>query len=46
MADDNYELGSMDITEHKRTWGAFMKLTTYGSFAIMVFVMALLVIYS
>ena len=46
MADDNYELGSMDITEHKRTWGAFMGLATYGSFFTIALTLLLMVIFS
>lgn len=31
-----HHMGSMDISEHKATWNIFMKLTTWGSAAVIV----------
>lgn len=31
-----HQMGSMDISEHKASWDVFMKLTTWGSVAVIV----------
>ncbi len=46
MADDDYKLGSMDITQHNRTWGTFMKLSTYGSVIVLGLVFVLMFLFS
>lgn len=45
MAEEHHDLGSMDITEHKRTWNTFMTMATYGTVITFVFVLLLLFIY-
>ncbi|WP_298724886.1 aa3-type cytochrome c oxidase subunit IV [uncultured Ferrovibrio sp.] len=31
-----HQIGTMDISEHKATWNIFMKITTWGSAAVIV----------
>lgn len=33
---EGHKMGSMDISMHKSTWAGFMKLTTWGSAAVIV----------
>jgi hypothetical protein len=42
MADHGYEPGQMDITQHKKTWGGFVKFINWslaGIGALMLFLM-------
>jgi len=46
MADHgDYKMGSMDISDHQKTWGAFTKLVTYSSLATLVIVFILIFIF-
>lgn len=46
MADHGeYERGSMDITEHQRTWQNFTKLTAWSTVATLVVVFILIFIF-
>ena len=41
MAENKHEHGSMDITEHQKTFDGFMKMATYvavGSIALLIFI--------
>ena len=40
-----YELGSQDITEHKRQWETFTKLATYSTVATLAVVFILMFIF-
>lgn len=35
MAEE-HKLGTMDISQHKASWNGFMKMTTWGSVAVIV----------
>jgi hypothetical protein len=35
MAEE-HKMGSMDISQHKASWAGFMKMTTWGSVAVIV----------
>lgn len=35
MAEE-HKMGSMDISQHKAAWAGFMKMTTWGSVAVIV----------
>ncbi|MFN4166523.1 MAG: aa3-type cytochrome c oxidase subunit IV [Ferrovibrio sp.] len=36
MASEQHQMGTMDISQHKAAWGAFMKMTTWGTAALVV----------
>lgn len=35
MAEE-HKMGTMDISQHKAAYGAFMKMTTWGTVAVLV----------
>jgi len=43
MAEE-HKMGSMDISQHKSSWDAFMKMTTWGS-AVVIVVLILMAIF-
>ncbi|WP_300299386.1 aa3-type cytochrome c oxidase subunit IV [Ferrovibrio sp.] len=36
MASEQHQMGTMDISQHKAAWAGFMKMTTWGSAALIV----------
>jgi len=46
MADHgDHEMGSMDISDHQKTWAGFTKLVTYSTVATVAVVMTLIFIF-
>lgn len=46
MADHgDYELGSMDISEHQKTWATFTKISTYSTIVTLAVVLILMLIF-
>ena len=46
MADHgDYEFGSMDISDHQKTWATFTKLVSYSTIATLAVVFVLILIF-
>jgi len=43
MADHGYEPGQMDITQHKKTWGGFVKFINWSLASIGVLMLFLMI---
>ena len=33
---EQHQIGTMDISQHKAGWAAFMKMTTWGTVAVVI----------